>query len=99
MFPQQTLKEPLHGGRPLLLRMVLVVDARPQRFNRARVKERFQIDIPVEQFVDLCDNFDRLQRIAAELKEIVADADPVNAKHCAPNARQSVLGRSAWLYD
>ena len=47
--------------------------------------------------VGACHQLDRLDRIAAERKEVVVDADAVELEHVAPDRRERLLGRRARL--
>ena len=64
-----------------------------RRGDRRRPEERGQRQLPPEPLADARDDLGRLERVPAQLEEIVVDADLIQAEDLAPDGRQGSLGR------
>ena len=64
-----------------------------QRLDGRTLEERGHRDLDVELGADLRDELDGEQRMAAELEEVVVDADLLDAEKALPDRRHLLLGR------
>ena len=68
-----------------------------QSLHGRRLEQAADRDLDVENGMDAADQPRRQQRMAAERKEVVVDADPLDPQHLGEQAAQDLLLRRARL--
>ena len=67
----------------------------PQRRNARRLEQAADRHLDIQRRPDPADQPRRQQRVAAELEEVVVDADPLDAQHLGKQRAQHLLLRRA----
>ena len=63
------------------------------RGDRRRQKDRLDRDRAIQGRGEPCDELDGLERVAAEVEEVIVNPDPLELEHIGPDAGERVLER------
>src|SRR5690348_14211209 len=74
----------------------IVPEHRGQLFDRRTSKQRGERQVLAECLLDLCEQAYGQQRVTAELKEVVSQADRTHAQDSLPNACEFLFDAVTW---